>query len=261
VNTVDRDYRAQAGDATQHRLVRVVEIWLPSPDGPLLELGAASYGSLTEFETVSKQMKFPFDVGLPGKAWASRRPLILPEFGNSYFKRSIVALAAGLACGVALPVFRKEQLLAVVVLFLGARGAETGAIEVWSADGDGESTLALENGYYGAAELSKWTPDHIVMRSGLGARDLVWPARYPRGESLPGRVWETGQPWPTDAPASVYPAVRHHGPGLDIEAALGIPWPGDPCVLVSSRCCRRGPRRLPGAWSCGSPTISRGRSC
>lgn len=234
------DDRTQSGGATQHRFVRVVEVWLPSPEGSFLKLGAGSYGPLTELGTVSENMIFPFDEGLPGKAWASRRPLILGEFANSYFKRTILARAAGLTCGIALPVFRKEELLAVVVLFMGAHGSETGAIEIWSAGGAGESALALEDGYYGAAELSQWTPDHIVMRSGLGARDLVWPARYRRGESLPGRVWETGRPWLTDAPASVYPAVRHSGPGLDIEAAFGIPWACDPAcprivTLLSSR--------------------------
>jgi hypothetical protein len=185
-------------------------------------------------------MQFPFDDGLPGKAWASRRPMILGEFANSYFKRTILARAAGLTCGVALPVFRKEELLAVVVLFMGAQGAETGAIEIWSADGGRESGVALEDGYYGAAELSRWTPDYIVMPSGLGARDLVWPGRYRRGESLPGHVWETGRPWLTDAAASAYPAVRQSGSGLDIQAALGIPWLCDPAcprivTLLSSR--------------------------
>jgi hypothetical protein len=185
-------------------------------------------------------MTFQFDAGLPGKAWASRRPVILGEFANSYFKRTIHARAAGLTCGIALPVIRKEELLAVVVLFMGVNGAETGAIEIWSADGDGKSTLALEDGYYGAAELSQWTPEHIVMRSGLGARDVVWPARYRRGEGLPGRVWETGRPWLMDNAVSVYPDVRHSGPGLDIDAALGIPWLSDPAcprvlTLLSSR--------------------------
>jgi hypothetical protein len=39
---------------------------------------------------------------------------------------------------------------------------------------------------------------------------------------------------------SIYPAVRHSGPGLDIDVALGIPWLSDPAcprvvTLLSSR--------------------------
>jgi hypothetical protein len=240
MSTSDRDDATHSGAAPHRGFIKVVEVWLPSPEGPFLKLGAGSYGTFTEFGIVSKNMTFPFDAGLPGKAWASRRPLILGEFANSYFKRTVVARAAGLTCGVALPVIRNEELLAVVVLFMGVHGAETGAVEIWSPCGDGKSTLALEDVYYGAAELSRWTSEHILMRSGLGAQNVVWPARYRRGEGMPGRVWETGRPWLTDNPMSVYPDLRHSGPGLDIDAVLGIPWLSDPAcprvlTLLSSR--------------------------
>ena len=41
-------------------------------------------------------MRFGFDEGLPGKAWAAGHPIILKEFENSYFKRTEAAKAVGL---------------------------------------------------------------------------------------------------------------------------------------------------------------------
>ena len=40
------------------------------------------YGPLGEFRAVSEQMRFGFDEGLPGKAWATGHPIILKEFEN-----------------------------------------------------------------------------------------------------------------------------------------------------------------------------------
>ena len=77
------------------------------------------YGPLSEFRAVSEQMRFGFDEGLPGKAWASGHPVILKKFENSYFRRTEAAKAVGLTCGVAVPVFAGEQLTAVVVFFCG----------------------------------------------------------------------------------------------------------------------------------------------
>ena len=85
--------------------IRVAEIWVPTKDGTQLQFLDGLYGPLAEFRAVSEQMRFRFDEGLPGKAWATGHPIILKKFSNSYFKRTEAAKAAGLTCGVALPVF------------------------------------------------------------------------------------------------------------------------------------------------------------
>src|SRR5262249_54483930 len=66
--------------------IRVVEIWHPTPDGKQLQFLDGYYGPLDEFRAASETMRFGFDEGLPGKAWASGHPIILKQFANSYFK-------------------------------------------------------------------------------------------------------------------------------------------------------------------------------
>src|SRR6478609_6010796 len=115
--------------------IRVVELWVPDQTRTRLEFGGSLHsGEFTEFNAVSENALFAYDEGLPGKAWASGHPVILTEFANSYFKRTDQALAAGLTCGVAVPVFAGEFLQAVMVLFCGDDEAHVGAIELWHND-------------------------------------------------------------------------------------------------------------------------------
>jgi hypothetical protein len=115
---------------TRKTFIRAVEIWVPTPDRQQLQFSDGFYGPLAEFRAISETMRFGFDEGLPGRAWSAGRPVILKEFSNSYFKRIEAAKAAGLTCGVALPVFTGPQLKAVVVLFCGDDEAHVGAIEL-----------------------------------------------------------------------------------------------------------------------------------
>src|SRR5882757_2208960 len=85
---------------------------------------------------VSENALFAYDEGLPGKAWASGHPVILTKFANSYFKRTNEAIEPGLTCGVALPVFAGEFLMAVMVLFCGDDEKHVGAIELWHNDAE-----------------------------------------------------------------------------------------------------------------------------
>ncbi|WP_246562936.1 GAF domain-containing protein [Bradyrhizobium liaoningense] len=115
--------------------IRVVELWVPDRTRMRLEFGGGLYGeALSAFKAVSEDLHFGYDEGLPGKAWASGHPVILTKFANSYFKRTDQAMAAGLTCGVAVPVFAGEFLQAVMVLFCGDDAAHVGAIELWHND-------------------------------------------------------------------------------------------------------------------------------
>ena len=51
--------------------IRVAEIWVPTKDRTQLQFLDGLYGPLGEFRAVSEQMRFGFDEGLPGKAWAT----------------------------------------------------------------------------------------------------------------------------------------------------------------------------------------------
>ncbi|MCP5365857.1 MAG: GAF domain-containing protein, partial [Hyphomicrobiales bacterium] len=120
-----------ATERSDQTFIRAIEIWVPCKNRRRLELGAGLYGPLSEFETASHAISFGFDEGLPGKAWAAGHPIVLKNLTGSYFKRGEVAQAAGLTCGVALPIFAGSFLLAVIVLFCGDDRNHVGAIELW----------------------------------------------------------------------------------------------------------------------------------
>jgi hypothetical protein len=159
--------------------VRVAEIWVPTKDRMQLQFLDGLYGPLKEFRSVSEQMRFHFDEGLPGKAWSARHPIILKEFENSYFRRTEAAKLIGLTCGVALPVFVNDELTAVVVLFCGDDEAHVGAIELWHNDPDTAYEMMLVDGYYGSAEMFEFNSRYT---------------KFPRGFGLPGRVWKSNMP-------------------------------------------------------------------
>ncbi|TAK59942.1 GAF domain-containing protein [Methylobacter sp.] len=159
--------------------IKVTEIWIPTKDRTRLEFGSGLYGELNEFRVASEKESFAYDEGLPGKAWAAGHPVVLTEFDYSYFKRTKSAKRAGLTCGIAMPVFSGEFIMAVVVFLCGDDQHHAGAIEVWSNSLEKNSELAVVDGYYG-------TLDDFERLSGK--------IKFTKGAGLPGQVWETGMP-------------------------------------------------------------------
>ena len=160
--------------------IRVVELWVPDRTRTRLEFGGCLCSEeYSEFKAVSENALFAYDEGLPGKAWASGHPVILTEFANSYFKRTDEAIEAGLTCGVALPVFAGEFLMAVMVLFCGDDEKHVGAIELWHNDPEKSHEMGLVDGYYGTADMFEFNSRHT---------------KFPRGFGLPGRAWKAGMP-------------------------------------------------------------------
>ncbi len=160
--------------------IRIVELWLPNRSKTKLEFaGSLGNDDLKDFKTLSEATVFAYDEGLPGKAWASQHPIILTKFAGSYFKRTEAAAAAGLTCGVALPVFVGEFLMAVLVLFCGDDETHIGAIELWNNDPQLSHEMALVDGYYGTADMFEFNSRHT---------------KFPRGFGLPGRTWKADMP-------------------------------------------------------------------
>lgn len=168
----------QVSDIEQS-FIRVTEIWVPSPDKSRLEFGGGLYGERKDFEAVSRKMTFAFDEGLPGKAWAQRHPVVLKDFRSSYFLRTDAALAAGLTCGIAIPMFSGYGIKAVLVLLCSANEENSGAIEVWTNDPARSTHLAFSDGYFGASD---------------GFEAVAQGMAFAKGEGLPGLVWEQGIP-------------------------------------------------------------------
>ena len=160
--------------------IRVVETWVPSPDGALLEFHEGLYDAAPHFGTLSRSMCFGRGEGLPGRAWEEGRPLLLPRLEGSYFQRTPAARAAGLRCAVAVPCFDAERICAVMVLLCGGEAAGAGAIELWHHDPRVGSDMTLVDGWFGAG--------------GDGLEALSRDAYLPRGVGLPGRSWQRGEP-------------------------------------------------------------------
>lgn len=186
--------------------IQASEVWVPK--GDRLVHGGGDYGDLADFAAVSGKESFGHGEGLPGKAWAEGRPVVLKAFDGSYFKRTEAAKAAGLTCAVAVPVFDGATLKAVLVVLCGDDAVRTGAIEVWRED---NRLLMLDDGYYGAAKHFEWVSKHT---------------HFPRGQGLPGGVWASATPMMMRDLGSGYRFVRADAAGkAGLTTGLGLPVP------------------------------------
>ena len=196
--------------------IQAAELWIPQ--GDRLVHGGGDYGDLADFAAVSGETSFARGEGLPGKAWAEARPVVLKQFEGSYFKRTEAAAAAGLTCAVAVPVFDGETLKAVLVVLCGDDAVRMGAIEVWREE---HRLMMLVDGYYGAAEHFEWVSKHT---------------HFPHGQGLPGGVWASMTPTMMRDLGSGYRFVRADAAGkAGLTTGLGLPVPtpsGETWVLT-----------------------------
>ncbi len=196
--------------------VQVAEVWVP--DGDRLVFSTGDYGELADFAAASGKESFAIGEGLPGKAWATARPVILKSFEGSYFKRTEAARAAGLTTAIAIPIFADERLKAVLVVLCGDDEKRTGAIEVWHED---NGLLMLDDGYYGAARHFEWVSQHT---------------HFPRGQGLPGGVWASMTPMLLRDLGSGYRFIRADAAGkagLTTGLGLPVPAPGDKTFVLT----------------------------
>jgi len=159
--------------------VKVIEVWVPGRDRTRLELGAGLYGTFRDFREVSELKRFSFNEGLPGRAWATGRPVVLTQFDDSYFRRIDAAKQVGLTAGIAIPVFAGSFLLAVVVFLCGDDEQHAGAIEVWGQDPSRGGEMTLMDGYFGTLEKFESVSRHVSMERGRGLPGGVWDRRMP----------------------------------------------------------------------------------
>ena len=94
------------------------EVWIPSPDGTVLERAHVWHDdepALRELARFSGTCRFAPNEGMPGRAWATRRPTWARDFSTDpTMVRARVAGHAGLAAALAVPVFSRDELVAVV---------------------------------------------------------------------------------------------------------------------------------------------------
>lgn len=160
--------------------IRVAEVWVPSNDRTILEFGGGLYHNAPAFGHSSRRLCFGRGEGLPGQAWEQGHPVVLKKFHNSYFRRTEAAAQTGLTCGIAIPIFAGDFLMAVLVFFCGDDDAHAGAIEIWHNDAAQSHDLVLHDGYYGT--------------TGEAFEFLSRRTSFRRGVGLPGAVWENQAP-------------------------------------------------------------------
>lgn len=223
---------AANSSAKQKTFIRATEVWTPDADGERLTLSVGIYGELADFAAASRDEFFTFGEGLPGKAWAEGRPVVLNGFRGSYFKRTEAAEAAGLTAGVAVPVFDGFALKGVVVFLCGDDIDHIGAIEVWRAQDEPGAVMTLDDGYYGTAAHFEWISKHTEFPKGMGLPGSVWKGgvpvlmrdlgashRFIRAESAGGAGLTTGVGLPIHTPAASEGAIYV----LALLSALGTP--------------------------------------
>lgn len=203
-------------EAPTKSFIHVAEVWVPI-DGVLMHKSGI-YSSTPDFAAASEQKCFAEGDGLPGKAWAEKRPVVLKGFDGSYFKRTEAAKAAGLTCAVAIPIFAEDVLKAVLVVLCGDDDAHAGAIEVWGQEG---GALALDDGYYGTA---------------ADFEDVSKGVTFARGSGLPGGVWASNTPILMRDLGAPYGFLRAEGArkaGLKHGIGLPVPVPGDKDYILT----------------------------
>lgn len=194
--------------------IRAIEVWRPSDDGLLLEFGGGLFGTATRFAAISRDMCFGRGEGLPGRAWDEGRPIMLKQFEGSNFRRTAAAQAAGLSCGLALPIFVGGSLTAVLVFFCGNTQAHAGAVELWHNEPRVTGDLTLVDGYYG--------------NNGADLEALSRDAYLPKGSGLPGLAWQRGSSvFIDDIGASAHFLRADSASAAGIDRGLAIPCSGD----------------------------------
>ena len=97
------------------------QAWLPAPGG-VLQCCASWYCArpgLEAFRAESERTFFPPGIGLPGRAWADRRRVWVHNVGvDGDLPRAAVAAQVGLKAGVAMPIFARTHVAAVVEFFM-----------------------------------------------------------------------------------------------------------------------------------------------
>jgi hypothetical protein len=190
--------------------VRVVEVWVPSADSKHLELRDGLYGPLRDLRAASETVRLASDQDLAGRALA-RHPIVVKKLDSLNGARADAAKAAGLTCGIALPVFFGELLTGVMVLFCGEPEPHVGAIEVGFNDPDKFNEMRLFGGYYDTADMFE-----------LDSRYT----RFPRGYGLPGRVWKTNMPAVANDLSSFKSFLRwKEAVDIGLSLGFGIPYP------------------------------------
>jgi hypothetical protein len=179
-----------------------IELWAKEKD-KRTEMGLVDgyYGSMKEFEWVSRNVKIMRGHGLPGNAWKSKMPFIINDLGNSAtFLRARKASKEGITTALALPAWMNEE-DGYVMAFLSAKSTPIAhRFEIWIPDETGEA-LIFRDGYCDRGNKL----DEIYALTRLSKQD-----------SIAGKVWKTGYPVLSDT-------IEPKEDEIDFQGLLALP--------------------------------------
>lgn len=164
------------GDSEDH--AGAIELWHANPDRRKeMALVEGYYGTMEEFEWISRNVKIMKNQGLPGKVWAEKMPLMMSDLGKTAtFMRATKAAKAGITTALAIPAWINEEDGYVMTFLSGKNTPIARRFEIWLPSND---ELYFKDGYsIGDIDLPEVHKD----------------TKYKKNESILGRVWETGHP-------------------------------------------------------------------
>jgi signal transduction histidine kinase/ActR/RegA family two-component response regulator len=156
-------------------------MWTPDPTGQVLRclnVWHAPSAKVEGFEAATKTMTFASGIGLPGRVWADRKPVWIPDVTHTdNFPRASFATADGLHSGFAFPILFGQNFLGVMEFFspkirrpndallsmFGSVGNQIGQFIVRKrAEEEREQLLTSEHAARAEAEAANRTKDEFL---------------------------------------------------------------------------------------------------
>ncbi len=194
------------GDDETH--VGAIELWHNDAGaGEDLKLDEGYYGGTAEiFEFVSRNTAFRKGFGLPGLAWDSGLPVVMPDLGKSTrFLRADSARKVGINRGFALPIATPGN-DSYVMCFLSALATPiVRRIETWRPDAERRHLLRSE----GFCETAG------VLAAGA--------TRVEAGKGAIGRAWQDGVPLIAETLDAEAQALAAEARGAGVSSLLALP--------------------------------------
>jgi hypothetical protein len=166
------------GDNEEH--AGAIEVWKAVEDR-LNEMGLVEgyYGTMEDFEWISKSIKIMKGQGLPGGVWKSKEPMIMKDLSQSAtFMRAKKAAKEGITTALAIPAWIYEK-DAYVMTFLSAKGTPIARrFEIWEPNNESR-TLSFKDGY------SHGNKDLV---------ELYENVEISKEDPILGKVWKTACP-------------------------------------------------------------------
>ncbi len=106
------------------------EAWIPDKKANLLKISPSWYCSRSElkcFREESEAFAFPYNVGKPGRVWATKQPKWTEDvckLDGAAFLRKKIAQAVGLKAALGVPMIANDEVIAVFVFFDSSVHAE-----------------------------------------------------------------------------------------------------------------------------------------